>query len=177
MKEFLNIVDENNNFTGEIAENSYVHDNGIWHREVACWLMNQYGEILVQKRALTKRCAPGKWDITAGHVKTNELEEDAMVREIKEELGIKIDKNQLKFLMIVKRKGITTKNNTFQYHYFAYTDKKIEEYNIQKEEVDKIKYISLEDLKNILLQKNEDYTFAKRKYMKDIYKLLLEKRN
>ena len=54
MEEYLDIVDDNNRITGKIAKRSYIHQNGIWHREVACWIMNKEGEILVQKRAKTK---------------------------------------------------------------------------------------------------------------------------
>lgn len=36
MQEILDIVDENNNLTGKTANKSYVHNKGIWHREVAC---------------------------------------------------------------------------------------------------------------------------------------------
>lgn len=175
MQEFLDIVDEKNNFTGETADKSYIHNNGIWHREVACWLMNRQGEVLVQKRALNKEHAPGKWDIAAGHVKTKEKAKSAMIRELKEEIGININQEDIELLMVVKRHGITTKNNTFQYHYFAYTDRKIEEYDIQKEEVEEIKYISLLELERIIVQKDEEYTFAKRRYIRNIYRKLKEK--
>lgn len=172
MKELLDIVDEKNNLTGKIAEKSYIHDNGIWHREVACWIMNEKGEILVQKRSLNKQHAPGKWDITAGHVKMGEELKKAMIREIQEEVGMKVIEDNLELLMIAKREGITTNNNTFQYQYFTYTYKKIEEYKMQKEEVDEIKYISLKDLREIILKRDEEYTFAKREYIKDIIKII-----
>ena len=95
MEEYLDIVDDNNRITEKIAKKSYIHQNGIWHREVACWIMNKEGEILVQKRAKTKEHAPGKWDITAGHVKPSEKTNEAMSREIQEELGIKVNKEDL----------------------------------------------------------------------------------
>ena len=43
MEEYLDIVDDNNRITGKIAKRSYIHQNGIWHREVACWIMNKEG--------------------------------------------------------------------------------------------------------------------------------------
>ena len=175
MEEYLDIVDDNNRITGKIAKRSYIHQNGIWHREVACWIMNKEGEILVQKRAKTKEHAPGKWDITAGHVKLSEKTNEAMSREIQEELGIKVNKEDLELFNIVKRKGISTKNNTFQYQYFIYINQKLNELTIEVKEVEEVKYITLEELKRILIKQDENYTFSKREYMKEIFNKLNEK--
>ncbi len=175
MEEYLDIVDDNNNITGKTEKKSYIHKNGIWHREVACWIMNNEGKILVQKRAKTKEHAPGKWDITAGHVQVSEIVENAMIRELQEEIGIKIEKCDLELFSIVKRKGISTKNNTFQYQYFIYTNKKISEFIIDTNEVEKVKYIDLGELKEILSSTDENYTFSKREYMLEIFNKLNEK--
>ncbi len=53
--EYLDVVDENNNLTGKTEERNIIHEKGIWHREVAVWIMNEQGEILLQKRASTKK--------------------------------------------------------------------------------------------------------------------------
>ena len=175
MEEYLDVVDDNNNITGKTEKKSYIHKNGIWHREVACWIMNNEGEILVQKRAKTKEHAPSKWDITAGHVQANEIVENAMIRELQEEIGIKLKKCDLELFSIVKRKGISTRNNTFQYQYFIYTNKKISEFIIDTNEVEEVKYITLGELKEILSSNDENYTFSKRKYMLEIFNKLNQK--
>ena len=67
---------------------------------------------------------------------------------------------------IVKRKGISTKNNTFQYQYFIYINQKLNELTIEVKEVEEVKYITLEELKRILIMQDENYTFSKREYIK-----------
>lgn len=175
MEEYLDIVNDYNKITGEIATKSHIHQQGIWHREVACWIMNLEGKILVQKRAKTKQFGAGKWDITAGHIKSAETPVKAMIREIEEEIGIKVKEEELELFNIVKRKGITTTNNTFQYQYFIYINKKIEELTIDAKEVETVKYITIEELKIILTKHDKNYTFSKREYMKDIFNKLKEK--
>ena len=39
--ELLDVVDENNNLTGKQEEREIVHRDGLWHREVAIWIMNE----------------------------------------------------------------------------------------------------------------------------------------
>ena len=53
--EILDVVDENNNLTGKTEDRKIVHEKGLWHREVAAWIMNEKGEVLLQKRAPSKK--------------------------------------------------------------------------------------------------------------------------
>ncbi len=55
------------------------------------------GRILVGKRPKTKKCYPGVWDIIGGHMEKGESPKAAMVREVKEEVGIDVTKSR--FLM------------------------------------------------------------------------------
>jgi 8-oxo-dGTP diphosphatase len=59
--------------------------NIIW--VVAAALINANGEVLVQKRA-TDRSMAGLWEFPGGKIEPNERPEDALVRELDEELGI-----------------------------------------------------------------------------------------
>ena len=49
------------------------------------------GDFLLQKRSKTKDLLQGGWDIHMGHVIAGETSETAIIREIHEELGIKIE--------------------------------------------------------------------------------------
>ncbi len=62
---------------------------GFYHKPVWIWIMNDDGQILVQKRSKFKRKFPGYWDIpSAGHLNAGEDPIEGAIRETKEELGI-----------------------------------------------------------------------------------------
>ena len=91
MTEYLDVVDNNGNPTGEIVERSVAHREGIPHRTSHLWLIRRRGnriQILLQKRSLTKSF-PGCYDISsAGHIPAGQDYLSSAVRELKEELGI-----------------------------------------------------------------------------------------
>lgn len=118
--------------------------------------MNKKGEVLLQKRALTKRRTPGKWSKTGGQVDKGESVGEAIFREVKEELGIEIPKEQTKVVNIKKNEI----NRHFSYNYIFVVDYKIEEYTIQKEEVDEVKYVSIEEIEESARKKDERYNFS-----------------
>ncbi len=57
---------------------------------VAAVLIDQ-GRVLLARRAANKRIAPGKWHLPGGHVESGESPEEALRREIREELGVRIN--------------------------------------------------------------------------------------
>jgi 8-oxo-dGTP diphosphatase len=57
---------------------------------VAAALVDQAGRILLQQRA-PKRAMAGLWEFPGGKVEPGELPEAALVRELREELGIEVD--------------------------------------------------------------------------------------
>ena len=70
------------------------------------WLWRKDGEtveILLQKRADDKRTWPGYTDISAaGHVDAGETPLESAVREAKEELGLDVDPEALRFLFTMR---------------------------------------------------------------------------
>ncbi len=50
-------------------------------------LENAAGELLLLRRALTARLAPGLWGFPAGHQEANESPEQCALRELREEIG------------------------------------------------------------------------------------------
>ncbi len=154
--ELIDIVDENNKLTGQIEDRWVAYDKGLWRRTVSCWIMNEKGEILLQKRAATKRRKPNVWAKTGGQVDSGESVEEAIFREVKEEVGIEIPKEQIKTMDIRKSDD---KNKRFSYNFIFIVNYKIEDYVLQKEEVSEVKYFTIEDIE--IAKKNNDinYTF------------------
>ena len=46
------------------------------------------GELLLGRRSADREWLPGMWDVFGGHIEPDESVEDALVRELREELGI-----------------------------------------------------------------------------------------
>ena len=156
--EFLDIVDENDKLTGRVEERKIVDKENLWHRVVSCWIMNEKGEILLQKRSATKDRNPNRWGKTGGHVDSGETTDEAIRREVKEEVGIEIPKNQIILTDIYKSRDLNDKY--FGYNYIFIVDYKIEDYILQKEEVDEVKYITIEEMENIKKNNDKNYTFS-----------------
>ncbi len=88
-EEILEIVDKNGAAVGR-APRSEIHGNpSLLHKVVHVLVFNGKGELLLQKRALSKDVAPGKWDTSVGgHVSAGEDLITAARREMEEELGV-----------------------------------------------------------------------------------------
>lgn len=155
--ELIDVVNENNELIGQIEERWTAYEKGLWRRTVSCWIMNENGDILLQKRTANKRRNPNKWAKTGGQVDSGESAEEAIFREVKEELGIEIPQEQIKVIEIRKSDD---KNKRFAYNFIFVVNYKINEYTLQKDEVAEVKYVSIEDMEN--LKKNDDtnYTFC-----------------
>jgi len=71
---------------------SVVHARGLLHRAVHVLVFNSRGEIFLQKRSMKKDRQPGVWDSSAsGHVDAGESYDACAVRELQEEIGLKLN--------------------------------------------------------------------------------------
>ncbi len=61
-----------------------------WLGGVTCFVINESNEVLIEKR-VNKGLTPGKLDLCSGHIDGEETETQAMIRELREELGIEFD--------------------------------------------------------------------------------------
>src|SRR5208282_2515326 len=88
-EELLEIVDKEGKALG-VALRSSVHGNpSLLHKVVHVLVFNSSGELLLQKRSLSKDVQPGKWDTSVGgHVSAGEDIYSAVYREMEEELGV-----------------------------------------------------------------------------------------
>jgi len=89
--ELFIIVDKNDTIFGYKTRYECHHDPLLIHRTVGVLLYNAKGELLLQKRSITKDMEPGLWGISAaGHVTKGQTDDEAVHRELKEELGIDV---------------------------------------------------------------------------------------
>ena len=154
--ELIDGYNKDNKPTGHIVERFEAFDKGLWKRTVSCWVLNDEGKVLMQKRTPNMKRNPNKWAKTGGQVDAGETPEQAIKREVKEELGIDIEDSQIKCIDIFK----DTKGKRFCYDYILKVNYKIDEYKIQKEEVAEVKYFTIDELKEQEEKNNTDFTFT-----------------
>ena len=89
-KEILEVVDTSGCVVGAAPRKCVHGNNQLLHRVVHVIVCDSANRLLLQKRSLNKRVAPGRWDTSVGgHVDCDESIETAMYREMAEELGIR----------------------------------------------------------------------------------------
>lgn len=162
--EYLDVLDENGNFTGIKKERNSMHVNGDWHRVVQIFVINENG-ILLQQRSLTKKSDPGKWCASAsGHISAGEESKDAALKEFREELGIEISKKDLNLIANFKSASVRLNNgnkiinNHFVDLYVVTKDIDIKEIEVQKEEVNTVSYFGINEFLNMVINKDEKLT-------------------
>jgi len=149
--ELLFVVDENNNPI-EPLPRGIVHSKGFWHRSSHIWVVNSKKQILCQKRSKLKDKFPGFWEPNfGGNLDAGEGYLAGAVREGNEELNLKITKNALKFFKVFKSEVA----REFVSIYLFKWDRDIEKIDFEKDEIDKLKWVPFEKLKEILLVKKE----------------------
>lgn len=86
--ELIEVVDEHDDVL-EVVPRERVQAERLRHRTAFVVVRSSAGEVLAHRRALTKRVAPGQWDLGfGGGVGVGESYEDAAARELLEEAGI-----------------------------------------------------------------------------------------
>jgi len=103
MDELLDILDSEGNFTGKTALKSEAHRKGWFHPTIHVWFYTKDGRLLIQQRAKNKDTHPLLWDVSvAGHISAGEEIETSAIREIQEEIGLTITKNELQKIGVFK---------------------------------------------------------------------------
>ncbi len=94
-----------------IKGNGYI-PTGLYHKTVEVIPTDMQGNLLLIRRSLQKKKAPGLLEFPAGSVMSEETEKAAALRELQEETGLQA--KELFFLQRVRTKGL------FRYTYLAY---------------------------------------------------------
>ena len=146
--EYLDIYDENKVFTGrKIArEESAKIGKGEYYLYVQCWIINSKGEILLTKRS-QGRLHEGWWEPTGGCVTAGEDSITGIIRELEEEIGVKVDKKELNF--ITTKKETKAVRSCFRDIYYIRKDIKIDELKFDPIEVCEAKWVSIEEFNKI----------------------------
>lgn len=137
--EIRDLYDINRNLIGKtIKKDDKIPDN-TYIMMVVIFIQNNNNEFLIQKRSLDKG---GKWATTGGHPKSGESSLQGIITEVKEELGIKINNP----ILFKQANG----KNTICDLYYVKDDIDVAKITIQKEEVENIKWASIDEINNLM---------------------------
>ena len=144
--ELWELYDDKKNKTGLVIERGEKIPKGYHFLCVEIWIINEDKEVLLTQRSKEKESYPLYWETTGGGIKKGEKLEDAAVREVQEETGISVDREQLHLM------GDYVGDNYIVYTYFYFLKGNPDpELKLQKEEVADSKWVAIKNLKN---QKN-----------------------
>jgi 2-phospho-L-lactate transferase/gluconeogenesis factor (CofD/UPF0052 family)/isopentenyldiphosphate isomerase len=87
-EELLAAIDELGNLLPRGVSRSEAHKRGIWHRTVGIFVLNSYGEVLVERRSKNKDLFPDCYDIPGGHVDFGSSPVATAINELNEELEL-----------------------------------------------------------------------------------------
>lgn len=154
MYEKLDVYDENRNKKGKIIERKEgeILSSDEYILAIQCWIINSNNEILLTKRKATKKNG-NMWEPTGGLVQSGENIMDGAKRELKEEIGISVDDNDLILLKTNTEKGNV---NVFRDIYVINKDIQINDLEFIDGEVSDAKYVTFEEFKN-MIDKGEDF--------------------
>lgn len=121
--------------------------------EISVFVLNNQGQVLLQKRSANKKYFPNIWALCTGHVEKNESPEEAALREISEELGVTVSLEQLYSFDFGK---FDSQNTCFFYIICNYS---IEDFSIQKEELSEVQWFSVSYVIDMIKKHNNKIVY------------------
>ena len=156
-KEYLWVVDNGDEPLGKETRES-VHKNKLLHREVYVYLVDKKKKrILLQRRADS-----GTWDHTVGgHVSYGESYEEAAIREVKEEIGLKLAPSDLIPITKVKLIEKGGHNSRFAKVFMVEKDASANKLETNPDEVLETKWLSTDEIKELISKGKTKSSLAK----------------
>ena len=150
---YFDRIDEHDNLIGGTASYDRVHSEGLWHRGVHAIIYTPDKQIVMQKRSLSLKYHPGEIEVSVGGgIDAGETPAQAMLREIKEELGLELAKSDLKFIGKTKSNHHTKTqiNRVFIYSYSVCLPAKNLRFHINEMESSTVFFVSEKKLRRAL---------------------------
>jgi len=148
------IVNEQDEIVGNIERSDLDYSKHI-NRSSSCWVLDGKGNVLISQRSFSKSFDPGKWSESVGGTVDKGISyHQTIINELGEELGVDVGNYELKQL---EKRFINSNERYFVQWYSVVIDKSIEFFNIQKEELEQVAWISIDQLKKEVNEYPEKY--------------------
>lgn len=156
--EILGYKDHRDRQAGDIVRISYI------------WLLDSSDRILLAQRAFDKPHDPGKWSsAVAGRVEEGETYESNFLKEVEEEIGVRLDVSEL---VVGVKRLVQAQHPFFCQGYFARRDVKGVELRVQAAEVADVKWVSFDELVEWFERSPDDFVHSFHLYLDDLKEFL-----
>jgi isopentenyldiphosphate isomerase len=144
--EIRDLYDEKRNLTGETILKGENIPEGRYIVVVLVFIQNSEGKFLIQKRSKIKN---GKYATTGGHPKSGESSIEGIITEVKEEIGLEINPNNLQLYF----SGKSEQERVFWDDYYIKMDvANIKSLRLQEDEVSSVEWLSEKEIIDLMEQ-------------------------
>ena len=149
------LVDENDNQIG-LMPKMEAHEKALLHRAFSVFVFNDNNQLMLQQRAANKYHSPLLWTNTCcSHQRDGESNLEAGVRRLEEEMGFVCDlEEKTSFIYKAPFDNGLTEHELDHVMVGYYND----DPKINREEVERFKYMTVEEVKEDMALKPEIYT-------------------
>lgn len=145
LNEYWDVCNINGIKLGYSKHSSEEFCEGEYHIGASLWIANPQGDLLIQKRAASKKVCPNLWSITGGKVQAGESSTTACLREVREEIGLILCEHDISFLYRSIGADMLFDD------YIVILDFQINEVILNLSEVSKIKWASLDEIMHLYI--------------------------
>ena len=142
--ELLDVYDNNGKVTGRVVirgDKTVTLSNNEHIAVGVIFIQNSKGEFLIQKTSKEKG---GEYTSTGGHVDSGETTLQSIRREVKEELGLDVDNDNIIEL------GYLLYDRPIRFMFYLKKDVDKQSLKLQQEEVDYVEYMKVEEINNLI---------------------------
>lgn len=139
--ELWDVYDRRGNRTGRVKARDEGFRPGEYGLCASLWIARPDGKLLIQKRSAQKKYNPGKWSITGGVVRAGETSVQGCLREVEEEIGLKVRPEELELLARTFGRAIIFDD------YVAARDLPLSAFTLQAEEVSAVRWAGVAEIR------------------------------
>jgi 8-oxo-dGTP pyrophosphatase MutT (NUDIX family) len=142
----MELVDVYNNKHEKLNYEKDRKELGSGEYRLSCfiWVINDNEEILLQQRLANAKKMPNMWGTTAGGARLGETSLDGAIRELSEELGINVTKEELEFI------GSNKRINDYVEVWLCKKNVDLKELKLEPTEVQNAKWFSVKEFEEML---------------------------
>lgn len=143
--EIVDLYNKRKELTGKFCERKNVPEN-YYRLSIHIWIINDKEEILIQQRSSNRTMFPNMWANTGGASLKGETSLETVTRELKEELNVNVNIENLTFISSYIRKkdyvDVWLLNQIIE----------LKDLKLQVEEVQDVKWATIDEIEQLINQ-------------------------